>query len=168
MPYRIILEKENFKFSGTHFTIFDASHAERLHGHNYYVRTEVTVESLDTQLGMAFDFNALKPIVRDVTAELDEFVLLPALSPFLSVSRSEGAVEARFSGKSYRFPEEDVKLLPLSNITSELLATYIAGEIQERLKDRKDLQERIRVLAVHVEETRGQSVCFETTLKRAP
>ena len=34
--------KEALKFSGAHFTIFSATDRERLHGHNFRVRAEVT------------------------------------------------------------------------------------------------------------------------------
>src|SRR5690606_33706927 len=133
MAYRIVLEKENFKFSGSHFTIFDSTRSERLHGHNYYVRLEVRVRELDPELGMAFDFNLLKPIVRQITESLDEYVLLPEKSPHVAIERTTTSVIASFNGKRYEFPSEDVRLLPIVNVTSELLASYIAGEIVDRL-----------------------------------
>ena len=62
--YTVHLAKELFKFSCSHFTILSPEHAERLHGHNYQVRVDITVAKLDPTLGFAFDFNSVKPLIR--------------------------------------------------------------------------------------------------------
>lgn len=167
MAIRIVLEKENFKFSCSHFTILGPGRAERLHGHNYYVRVEAEVESLDPELGMAFDFNLLKSLVRGTLARLDEFVLLPERSPYLKIERQSQAVKATLGAKNYVFPAEDVLLLPVVNITSEELARTIAEEIIARLPQALgSFEGGISRLAVAVEETRGQSVVYEVDVSK--
>ena len=161
VSYRIVLEKENFKFSGSHFTILGPSRGERLHGHNYYVRVEIAVKTVDERLGIAVDFGAIKPVIREITSELDEFVLLPMHSPYLKIERSGSQVRAEFAGKRYEFPASDVKLLPLVNVSSELLASYVAQALAERLKKLPEWPKGPATLSVGVQETRGQAVIRE-------
>jgi 6-pyruvoyltetrahydropterin/6-carboxytetrahydropterin synthase len=164
MPYRIVLEKENFKFSCSHFTIFGRESCERLHGHNYYVSAEFSLDAVTPELGMAFDFNELKTLVREVTQRIDEFVLLPAHSPYLKLEHKANSVRAAFAKKQYEFPKEDVQILPIVNITSEELAKWIAKELKDLLKARVANFASITRFAVGVQETRGQSVYFETEM----
>lgn len=164
MAYRIVLEKENFKFSGSHFTIFDSSRSERLHGHNYYVRIEILLNSIDKEFGMAFDFNILKPTVRALTDYLDEYVLLPENSDHLKIETSSSSVTAHFAGKTYVFPKEDVRILPLVNITSELLAEYLARELHKKMASNTEVMKRVSQISVSVEETRGQSVRYDLSI----
>lgn len=155
MSIRIVLEKENFKFSCSHFTILGPDRAERLHGHNYYVRVECQAESLIPDLGMAFDFNLLKTLVREIVGRLDEMVLLPERSPYLKIECPPDSVSVALGKKNYVFPLEDVRILPVVNVTSEELARILAEEIRHRLPV------SLKRLAVAVEETRGQSVVYE-------
>ena len=134
MAFAVRLDKENFKFSGTHFTIFSADAGERLHGHNYQVAVRLEIESVDASLGMAFDFNTIKPLIKELCAELDEYVLIPEKSPYLELKSSQQQLEVKFAKKKYSFPESDVRKLPLVNITSEELARYLAQRLAARLK----------------------------------
>lgn len=160
MSFVINLQKESFKFSVSHFTIFGPTSAERLHGHNYYVTCDIKVSSTDPQLGMAFDFNLIKPVIKSVCDEIDEYVLVAGKSPFLKINQDALGVEVVFGAKHYRFPKEDVKILPIVNVTSEELARYIANEICLRWP--KNIS--IDSLALTVKETAGQSIVFERTL----
>ncbi|MES2964130.1 MAG: 6-carboxytetrahydropterin synthase, partial [Bdellovibrionota bacterium] len=101
MAFRVRLEKENFKFSCSHFTIFGPTQAEALHGHNYYVTVELKLTELDPKLGMAFDFNLVKPMVKAIADRLDERVLVPEKSAFLTVTKSQDRVVATYAGKKY-------------------------------------------------------------------
>lgn len=159
MPYRILLEKENFKFSCSHFTILGQGLAERLHGHNYYVSIEVRLNTVDPDLGLGFDFNSVKPIVRALTESLDEYVLLPAHSQQLKIIEEGPSIRATFGDKLYVLPKEDVKILPVVNICSEELARYIAESLAQTMNI--ELFDRVTGLSISVQETRGQSVWFE-------
>jgi 6-pyruvoyltetrahydropterin/6-carboxytetrahydropterin synthase len=158
VSYRIVLEKENFKFSGSHFTILGPNRGERLHGHNYYVSVSITLPDVDPKLGIGVDFGEIKPLIREITAELDEFVLLPLDSPYLKIERGPKSIAAEFNGKRYEFPAEDVKLLPLVNVSSELLAKYVAEALAKRLRTLATWPKKSAQLSVGVQETRGQAV----------
>ena len=67
--WSIELQKEYFKFSAAHFLIFPDGSAERLHGHNYRVFVEVDGSLSD--YGLVIDFNAIKPLVRELLDQLD-------------------------------------------------------------------------------------------------
>jgi 6-pyruvoyltetrahydropterin/6-carboxytetrahydropterin synthase len=155
--YTVHLAKEPFKFSCSHFTILAADRAERLHGHNYQVQVDISVDKVDPKLGFAFDFNAVKPLIRALCDELDERILLPTQSPYLKFDDDQTRVEVSFGRKRYVFPSEDTRLLPLINITSEELARHLC----ERLAMAMNALPHWTALRVHVEETRGQSVSFQ-------
>jgi 6-pyruvoyltetrahydropterin/6-carboxytetrahydropterin synthase len=157
--YTVHLAKEPFKFSCSHFTILSSEHAERLHGHNYQMRVDVTLEKIDPKLGMAFDFNEIKPKIRMICTELDERILLPAESPYLKIENQDAQLRVSFNRKVYVFPSEDCLILPLSNITSEELARYACERLFDALKEQKFWTS----VQVEVEETRGQSVSFRKT-----
>jgi 6-pyruvoyltetrahydropterin/6-carboxytetrahydropterin synthase len=156
----IQLAKETFKFSCSHFTILAADKAERLHGHNYQLRADLEVSELNPQLGLAFDFNAVKPHIVRFCDSLDERILLPLNSPYLQIERGTQSVDVRFGKKHYVFPNEDALCLPLVNITSEELARFAGQKLAADLS----LLPHWTSLQLHIEETRGQSVSFR--LKR--
>ena len=150
------LEKENFKFSCSHFTIFDDHHAERLHGHNYQVRCELKLAQVRQDIGMAFDFNLVKPVIRRLCEELDERILLAEKSPYLKFQPEQQNLEVSFASKKYSFPSDDVHLLPIVNVTTEELSRYFAETLLDRLRGQAQFLE----LSLTVEETRGQSSTF--------
>ena len=154
--YTIHLAKEPFKFSCSHFTILSANEAERLHGHNYQVRISIETDDIDIKLGLAFDFNKVKPLIRQFCDELDERILLPLNSPYLTVLTREEQIDVKFGPKNYSFPVADCLTLPLVNITSEELARYAC----ERLMRVMEPLPFWRSLKVNIEETRGQSVSY--------
>ena len=154
--FTVHLAKETFKFSCSHFTIFSALSAERLHGHNYQMKLDLEVDTLDPKLGFAFDFNVVKPMIRAFCDSLDERILLPGRSPFLKIAERGAQVEVNFADKKYSFPKEDTLNLPLVNITSEELARYAGESLSANLKNVPGWE----ILLVSVEETHGQSVTF--------
>jgi 6-pyruvoyltetrahydropterin/6-carboxytetrahydropterin synthase len=157
MSYRFRLAKESFKFSCTHFTIFGPDSAERMHGHNYLVSFEFTCEDIRGDLGLAFDFNEFKPLMKKACDDLDEAVLIPLQSPYLKIKQADNEVEVLFSRKRYVLPKEDVRLLPIVNISIEALASYMHGRLKAQLKP----EWKIVSLAVGIQETAGQGVSFE-------
>ena len=62
----LLLQKQNFKFSSAHFLIFDKHRAERLHGHNYQVKVDITVppEAELMKEGYFIDFNEFKKLIK--------------------------------------------------------------------------------------------------------
>jgi 6-pyruvoyltetrahydropterin/6-carboxytetrahydropterin synthase len=163
MSFRIRLEKESVKFSCSHFTIFGAHSAEALHGHNYYVSAEFQLSELDDQIGMAFDFNLLKPILKKLAEDFDERVLIPTRSPFLKLETVSEQVKVAHGKKQYTFPESDVLQLDIVNITSEELAREFANRLKNALLQHGGFK-RIKALSIGIQETRGQTVFFDTTM----
>ncbi|CAN5702373.1 6-pyruvoyl tetrahydropterin synthase family protein [soil metagenome] len=176
--FKVQLAKETFKFSASHFTLLSPTEAERLHGHNYYVSIECTIASLGA-LGMAFEFNTLKPLVKALAENWDERVLIPAKSLHLILGdemiEEEPHLTVGFQRRSYRFPKSEVALLETENITSEELARLFAMKLSlEWMKSSgvgadPTLVDRVQNLTVKIEETRGQSASFslENPLRRS-
>lgn len=160
--YRIVLAKEDFKFSAAHFTLFADREAELLHGHNYRVTVEMSGGELD-ELGLLADLESAKRVLRQLCGRLDNRTLLPAASPRLAVAREAGAVEVRLGERTYRFPEADVLVLPLANTSIELLARLVWDEMAAHLQGT-----RVEALAVSVEESAGQRCFYEAPVERAP
>lgn len=149
--FTLRLAKGDFKFSAAHFTLFGATEAEPLHGHNYRVLIEVGGEEIDP-LGLLVETGVLKRRIRELLVELDDRVLLPEKSPYLEFESYANTLTCRFVERSYRFPREEVRLLPLVNVTMELLARMLWKELALALADQP-----VTHLAVEIEETDGQS-----------
>jgi 6-pyruvoyltetrahydropterin/6-carboxytetrahydropterin synthase len=153
--YRIVLAKEDFKFSAAHFTLFSGGRAELLHGHNYRVRVELSGSELDEE-GLLVDLDLFKKKLRGICAGLDSRTLLPGESPRLDWSREDEAVEVRCGERIYRFPSDDTLVLPIANTSMELLAGMIWRDLAGSLEG-----SRVDLLAVSVEESSGQRCWFE-------
>lgn len=156
--YTLRLAKEDFKFSAAHFTLFPDGRAELLHGHNYRVRVRLEGSGLDP-VGLLVDVAGVKRRIREACAALDERTLIPARAVRLEVLRSAGGVEVRFDGRSYRFPEEDVVLVDLENVSIELLAKSLWQQVAPELAGSP-----VEELTVEVEETPGQSCAYTARL----
>ena len=61
--------------------------------------------------------------------------------------------------REYRFPEDEVRLLPLANVTMELLARYVWEQMAQALRG-----SGAEDLTVEVEETAGQSCAYAAPL----
>lgn len=156
--YRIVLEKEDFKFSAAHFTLFPDGGAELLHGHNYRVRVELAGSGLDEE-GLLVDIERFKKALREKCAHLDSRTLLPAASRRLQWSREDDAIEILCGERRYRFPADDVLLLPLVNTSMELFARMLWEELSPALAG-----SRVEEMAVSVEESSGQRCWYERGL----
>ncbi|HEV8579906.1 MAG TPA: 6-carboxytetrahydropterin synthase [Thermoanaerobaculia bacterium] len=159
MPrYRIVLAKEDFKFSAAHFTLFANGGAELLHGHNYRVSVELAGSDLDGE-GLLLDIESFKRELRRLCAGLDSRTLIPGESRRLRWSRDGEAIDVWCGERAYRFPAADALLLPLANTSIELLARMLWGDLAPHLAG-----SRVEVLAVSVEESAGQRCWYEESL----
>ncbi len=158
--FTLRLAKEDFKFAAAHFTLFPDGRAELLHGHNYRVRVELCGEQPDAY-GLLVEAAAVKANIREACARLDEHTLIPAQSRELDVKREGTEVEVRLGARSYRLPADDVALLPLPNVTVELLARLLWQQLAPSLAGSRAL-----LLRVEVEESAGQSCAYEAALER--
>jgi 6-pyruvoyltetrahydropterin/6-carboxytetrahydropterin synthase len=144
------INKQAHKFSAAHFTIFSATDRERLHGHNYGISARIV--AVMGENGFSADYNVYKRCLQKLCDAHDEYMLLPARSPWLEVVKQEDEYYATFNDKTLRFPCDETLLLPIVNVTVEALAHYFL----ERVLAEK-LMGDIVVLEVFVTSGDGQS-----------
>jgi len=134
---------------------FSASHllpghfkCGRMHGHNYALNARILGE--ESSKGLVFDFLPLKKKLRKIADELDHKVLLA--EGMKDMVKEDGEYIIKINGKRYVFPEEDVVLLDINQVTTEELARYLL----DRVIDDIDFPETIKVVEIGVDESRGQ------------
>lgn len=157
--YRVVLEKEDFKFSAAHFTIFADGNAEPLHGHNYTVSVEVAGNEID-ELGFLIDFYSLKKAIRAECDRLDEKTLIPRECKMLDITEHDDKIDVAFQDRRYSFPRAGTLLLPIPNTTVELFAREFWGVLAEELRS-----SGAEALGVGVQETNGQRCYYEAPLR---
>jgi 6-pyruvoyltetrahydropterin/6-carboxytetrahydropterin synthase len=91
-------------------------------------------------------------------------MLLPMHSAVVAIEEQDDGVIARAGVRWYRFPREDVALLPIPNTTVEPMARYLCGRLREELLARADAQ-HLTALEVELEETFGQSAVYREVLR---
>lgn len=119
----IEISKEDLKFSAAHFTIFSATERERLHGHNFKVSLLLTADVGEN--GMCFSYVEIKKRLRKLCARIDEYTILPAHSPYMTIAESGQYYVANFNGEEMQFLKADTLVLPLRNTTVEEFARYV-------------------------------------------
>jgi len=119
----IEISKEDIKFSAAHFTIFSATERERLHGHNYAVHLAVTAPVGDE--GICFSYKEIKSRLRELCAALDEYTLVPALSPHLRIDDEGEFYVVWFNREKIPLRKSDTLLLPVRNATVEEFARHL-------------------------------------------
>lgn len=156
--WSIEVHKDYLKFSAAHFLIFPDGEAERLHGHNYKVY--VGVHSELGSGGLVLNFKEIKPLVRELVDELDEYFLIPGEHPELVCEPSgPDACEIRYRKRRYVVPAGEVRVLPITNTSAENLAGWVGRELRRRLGERFPAV-RPQEIVVAVEETPGQRGVF--------
>ena len=158
--FRVRVTKDHLVFSAAHFITFNGNICERLHGHNWRVAAEVK-GPLDEN-GYVFDFIALRDRLQEIVDSLDHRVLLPTEHAAIRVSQDETEVTARYEDRRWVFPKEDCILLPIANTTAELIARWIAGQLQCTLPSAD--RSRLETLCSEVEENVGQWAIYELPL----
>jgi 6-pyruvoyltetrahydropterin/6-carboxytetrahydropterin synthase len=159
MPRRFAIEvaKDYFNFASAHFLVFANGQREALHGHNYQVAVKLEGE-LD-RAGVVLDFLTFKPLVKRVCDDLDHRTLIQSQSPALKVLKQHDTIAVHYRKQKILLPKRDVILLPLANTSTELLAEYIAKQLQRRVR-RQFPAANIHCMEVAVEEARGQRGVF--------
>lgn len=149
----IEISKEDIKFSVAHFTIFNATERERLHGHNYAVSLAVTAPVGDD--GICFSYKEVKTRLRDLCNDLDEYTLLPRHSPHLRIEEDAEFYIVWFNGEKIPLRKSDTLLLPLRNSTVEEFARYVRDQF---IGDESFVKQRnICAVVVKVSSGPGQS-----------
>ncbi|HXV43177.1 MAG TPA: 6-carboxytetrahydropterin synthase [Anaerolineae bacterium] len=127
----IHIEKDYLGFCAAHFITYDGHLCEALHGHNFAVR--LNLEGPLDENYYVLDFIRTKKMLKSVCDELDHRVLLPTESKLVKVEQQEDSIGATYGQRRYLFPREDVVLLPIPNVTSEMLAYHICTRMKETL-----------------------------------
>jgi 6-pyruvoyltetrahydropterin/6-carboxytetrahydropterin synthase len=149
----IELQKESMHFSAGHTTIFSATDREPLHGHMYTVYLALTCCVVEN--GMTFDYRYYKKRIHELCRTLNQIFLMPQFSPFLEFREDETYYYFTFNHKTMPFLKEDVKLMPVSNITVEELSRWFVAEL---IRDKQELdRHRIESIIVKVFSAPGQS-----------
>jgi 6-pyruvoyltetrahydropterin/6-carboxytetrahydropterin synthase len=151
--FKIHVSKDYLIFCAAHFITYDGE-CEPLHGHNY--RASVTVEGSTQEDQFVFNFVTLKRLMRDLVNQLDHRTLLPDSNPHFKIAVDSGTVTLDSGDRHYVLPESDVRILPLSNTTAEMLAKYFADQLKRQLGNTVNLT----ACEVEVEEVIGQSATY--------
>ncbi len=149
----IELFKEDMKFSAGHFTIFSNTYRENLHGHNYNLYASFTTEIDDE--GLSFDYRFYKEKLYHLCSLLDEIVILPGKSKYLSIEDHDDYYHALYNDERIIFLKRDVKILPITNVTVEELSNW---HLQQILADQEELEKnKITEVVIKVFSGPGQS-----------
>jgi 6-pyruvoyltetrahydropterin/6-carboxytetrahydropterin synthase len=149
----IYIDKESHKFSAAHFTIFSASERERLHGHNFSVAARLVAPVDDN--GLTGDYAVYKAQLKKLCDLLDEYTLIPANSPYLTVVEEGDYYRVRHDQDELLFLQSDTRVLPLRNTTVEDLSHYL---LEMLVEDKPFLQAQdIREIEVMVSSGPGQT-----------
>lgn len=151
-------------FCAAHFIALEGGVSEHLHGHNYHL--SITIRGDLREKGYVLDFVAVRERARELISHLDHRLLLPAEGPWFEIGHTDGAVTVEVGGRSYRFPEGDVVMLPVNNTTSENLATHLLDRLVEEL----GLDERAGVVEadLRLEELPGQGATARRSFQPEP
>jgi 6-pyruvoyltetrahydropterin/6-carboxytetrahydropterin synthase len=155
--FSIRIEKDYLGFCAAHFITYDGHLCEALHGHNFAVR--LNLEGPLDENDYVLDFIRTKKMLKSVCDELDHRVLLPAESKLVRVEQQEDSIGASYGQRRYLFPREDVVLLPIPNVTSEMLAYHICTRMKEIL--RQAGVTHLALIEVEVKESPGQGAIYQ-------
>jgi 6-pyruvoyltetrahydropterin/6-carboxytetrahydropterin synthase len=161
--FEVRVSKDYTVFAAAHFVTYDGDKIEPLHGHNY--RAAASVEGDLDANGYVFNFTLIKQALRSTCDRLDHRVLLPTGNPLLDIEREDDTFVVRSAAKRYQIPAEDVVQLPIRNTTSELLADWIAAQLEDRLRAAGVLRPGVRALIVELEESVGQKAICRRDLR---
>jgi 6-pyruvoyltetrahydropterin/6-carboxytetrahydropterin synthase len=149
----IHIDKESHKFSAAHFTIFSATERERLHGHNFSVAARLVAPVDDN--GLTGDYAVYKAQLKKLCDLLDEYSLIPANSPYLTVVEEGDYYRVRHDQDELLFLQSDTRVLPLRNTTVEDLSHYL---LEMLVEDKPFLEAQdIREIEVLVSSGPGQT-----------
>jgi 6-pyruvoyltetrahydropterin/6-carboxytetrahydropterin synthase len=160
--YRVHVSRDNLMFAAAHFVSFDGDRVEPLHGHNY--RFGVQLEGPIDENAYVFNFVTLKRLMKRISDELDHRLILPRDSHLIAVEpQDDGGVIVRAQGRWYRFPMEDVVILPMPNTTVEMLARHLCNRLREEFQHMPEAQ-HLTAIEVSIEETFGQQAIYREEL----
>ena len=161
MKHRIVIAREQYKFSCAHMTVFPDGTKERLHGHNYTVAVAIDVNTV--ALDAMIPFTEIKTALAELCAAYKERVLLAQHNPHFEVVRDDGELEFKLCGERYVLPRGDALLLPIDNISVEALAAHVAAQLRTTIAALA--ASHVRALEVTIEESPGQGASCTISLR---
>lgn len=157
--FTTLVEPSELHFNSAHFITY-GNVCEHLHGHNFHAR--VTVAGDNCADGYPIDFVMLYKLAGAICAQLHDRVLLPGSSQVVSITDEGEMLRIESFGKRFILQHENCLILPVSNVTAELLAWYIGEELIKGLREKNALG-NIDSLEVAVEEADRQwGLCKRT------
>lgn len=154
--YQLHIRKDAFKFSAAHMTVFPDGNKEPLHGHNYQVSLNVSLS--DASFKQMVSFSVFKEVVKPLCDAWDEKILVQGRSPMLKGNFAGTEYEFTLCGKRYVFPADEVAVLDIENISTELLAEEFMKQMLSKLKGK--LPAAVLGMEVRVDETNGQGASY--------
>ncbi len=151
VKHRILIAREQYKFSCAHMTVFPDGTKERLHGHNYTVAVALELERIDLQAMLPF--RAIKNVLGELCTGWKERVFVAQHNPHLVIIRNDHELEFTLCNERYVMPIGDALLLPIENITVEGLAAYVAELLGPKIAA---LSPHVTSLEVTIAEHPGQ------------
>jgi 6-pyruvoyltetrahydropterin/6-carboxytetrahydropterin synthase len=131
--HRILIARDQYKFSCAHMTVFPDGTKERLHGHNYTIAVAIEVERVD--LASMIPFAPIKAALGELCAAWKERVLIAEHNPYLVIVRDDSELELTLCGERYVMPRGDALMLPIDNISVEALAAHVAALLRDRIAE---------------------------------
>ncbi|MDR1957451.1 MAG: 6-carboxytetrahydropterin synthase [Planctomycetaceae bacterium] len=139
--FTIFIKNSTLKFNASHAVLFHSENgliSEPLHVHTFHVTVRIT-GNLDPN-GWIADFAAITKSLGEILTQLEGKILLPARNHHVIVEKENGdLVNVRCLGKSYSFQNEEIFLLPLKNVTAELLTRWVTLELMQTLQKKRIL-----------------------------
>ena len=150
--FTTLIEPWDLHFNAAHFITYGRV-CENLHGHNFHVR--VTVSGSNSADAYVIDFVLLNKLAAAICLTLHDRVLLPGKSPVVALAVEGEMVRVDSFGKRFILPRQNCMILPVTNVTAEMLAWYIGEELTKGLTAQEALG-NIDAIEVAVEEADRQ------------
>ncbi len=159
--FSISINKFLSHFSAAHALIL-AQYEEGLHGHNYNV--EVVIEGKIDRDGILIDFVYLETLVNHITAEWDHYVLIPSKNDYLKIRKQGPNLELEYGDRFYSIPEDEIRILDCTNVTTESVSRLLGEILHDRLKN-EVFWTNIYAITVSVWETPKYKATFNISTK---
>lgn len=156
----VAIDKIAAHFSASHALISDDIE-EGLHGHNYQVGIEI--EGKPDSDDIIIDFLYLDKMLNNLLSEWDHYVLLPLNNPNMEINVREKNLDIEYGIRFYSIPNDEVKVLDCTNVTTEALTRLLGEKVQNQLKE-KEFWQRIERINITIWETS----CYRATCSIQP
>ena len=141
--YSIIIDRDTLRFSALHWVKYrpavismepdggisiqhDDTVVEPLHGHTF--RAKLTISGELDEFGCVMDFVLAEQIMVKILQQFEHKILVPAHAPDLTLRQDGAQIQIGELNREWVFPANDVKLLPVKNVSTETIAEIILAE----------------------------------------